>query len=232
MAKTNINSFITDRVLRFNMMDQGDHDNLLWSLTQVTDPSIAFTSESQEITDAIGNVVANIDRSQACEITGSNAFFDIDLFAAQHGTSKEIATSTKKIVAPVFVTLKAEDDGSGAIATVTLDKTPIDDPTAIYYLNGDSTLSNKCVKATAADVDKFAYAAGVITLPTAITLSDGSTQPVEIGDEFFIQYEYEMEAGVAVTATATEFPKAGYGVMEQPYVINNALLFNHRNKCA
>lgn len=201
-----INTFITDRVLRFNMMNQGDRSELLWSLTQISDPSLSFSTESEEITDAIGNVVANIDRAKTAEFTGSNAFFDMSLFAAQHGTEKEIGAAGSAIVTPCFEIVKAEDDGAGALKVCTLEHTPSNDTEikAIYALNGDDTLSTKVVRDTAAAAGKFALAGDQLSLPT----------DANIGDEYFIQYEYEAESGVAVTAKATEFPKAGYGVME------------------
>lgn len=198
-----INTFITDRVLRFNMMNQGDTSEIMWSLTQVADPSLTFASESNEITDAIGNVVANIDRAKTAEFSGSNAFFDLSLFAAQQGTEKEIGSTSNKIDTPCFEVLKA--DGSGA-ATATLAHTPknVADVKAIYALNGDDTLSTKIPVDTAAGAGKFSIAGNVVSLPT---------DAVD-GDEYFIQYVYEAEDGVAVTAKATEFPKAGYGIME------------------
>ncbi len=207
MAINNINTFITDRVLRFNMMNQGNRSELFWSLTQVTDPSLTFETESQEITDAIGNTVANIDKSKKGTFSGSNAFFDMSLFAAQHGTEKVTGSASSKIVTPCFEIITATDsDNDGTMDLVTLGHTPSNDAEikAIYALNGDDTLSTKITRDTSAGAGKFALSADSLTLPTDTVA----------GNEYFIQYEYEAESGVSVTAKATEFPKAGYGIME------------------
>lgn len=203
MATFNVNNFVTDKVLRFNMESHTD-GSIMWSLTQVSDPSLNFTSETDEITDAIGNPVAQLDRAKSAEFTGSNAFFDLSLYAAQHGVEKQVATEDAPIEeTPCFETLTVPSDGS---LSVTLAHKPTAIPTAIYYLNGDDTLSTKVAYSATAGEGVFTYDEDTYT----ITFPSDAVA----GDEYFIQYEYEATSGVAVTVTANDFPVAGKGVME------------------
>ena len=49
----NISSFVIDRAVRGTMFAKGTWD-LLWSLNQITDPSISMTADSTDAVDAIG----------------------------------------------------------------------------------------------------------------------------------------------------------------------------------
>lgn len=49
----NISSFVIDRAVRGTMFKKGTWE-LLWSLNQITDPSISMTADSTDAVDAIG----------------------------------------------------------------------------------------------------------------------------------------------------------------------------------
>lgn len=48
-----ISSFVIDRAIRGTMFKKGTYE-LLWSLNQITDPSISMTADSTDAVDAIG----------------------------------------------------------------------------------------------------------------------------------------------------------------------------------
>lgn len=48
-----ISSFVIDRAIRGTMFKKGTWE-LLWSLNQITDPSISMTADSVDAVDAIG----------------------------------------------------------------------------------------------------------------------------------------------------------------------------------
>lgn len=48
-----ISSFVIDRAIRGTMFRKGTFD-LLWTLTQITDPSLNMTADSEDAVDAIG----------------------------------------------------------------------------------------------------------------------------------------------------------------------------------
>ena len=212
MAK--INNFVIDHVIR-GIMTKKD-GTYMWSINQITNPSlnVSLTDTAQAV-DALGSPIAEFDRGRAAEFGAENSIFDLGLYAAQMGNEvKEggavVDEVVTKIITPAFeefeVKTTKEDDDTITINPYTLKHTPTDAtvPTTIYLLNGDGTLGTAYTVDTAAADDKFAYADGVITLPTS----------VKAGDTLFVMYEYEAESGTAVTADGVNFPKKGRFVME------------------
>lgn len=199
MAKHNLNNIVVDRVLRGIFSDK--NDNIIFSLNQVQNLSINSTSESQEIVDALGVSIMELMRSKAIEASAENAIYDFGLLAAQYGTEKVAATADKKLSVPTMESFEVKADEDGAILTYTLKHTPVAAPKAIYALNGDSTLGAKYAKGTAASATEFAYADGVITLPTG--------EEIVAGAEMFVMYEYESDNAIEVVNSAKEFAKMG-----------------------
>ena len=189
----NLNNIVVDRVLRGIFSDS--KDNVIFSLNQVQDLSMNQTSESQEVTDALGVSIMELMRSKALEVSANNAIYDFSLLAAQYGTEKREGTEAKKIATPTMETFEVAGE------TYTLKHTPVEgkEPTAIYALNGDSTLGAKFSAGTAASATQFAYEDGVITLPTGL----------KAGDEMFVMYEYETVNAIEVVNSAKNFAKMG-----------------------
>lgn len=190
--KHNLNNIVVDRVLRGVFSDK--NDNIIFSLNQVQNLSLNSTSESQEVVDALGVSIMELMRSKAIEASAENAIYDFGLLAAQYGTEKVAGTSEKKIVTPIMVTFEVPEGRA-----YTLKKTPVKAPTAVYELNGDSTLGAKLTKGSAAGAGVFTYADGVITVG----------EDVEVGTEMFVMYEYETENAIEIINKANEFAKMG-----------------------
>lgn len=197
MAQHNLNNIIVDRVLRGIFSNK--NDNIIFALNQVQNLSLNSTSESQEIVDALGVSIMELMRSKAIEASAENAIYDLGLLAAQYGTEKVTATADAKLTVPTMESFEVTADEDGNIETYTLKHTPVAAPTAIYELNGDSTLGAKYVSGTAASATEFAYADGVVTLPEGVVA----------GSEMFVMYEYESENAVEVINTAKDFAKMG-----------------------
>ena len=178
--------------------------SVMYSINQIEEPSLNITSDEVTAVDALGTTIATYNRAKNAEFSASNSLFDLSLLASQMGTEKKVASSTTKLVVPIFETI---DVAAGA-SEVTLKyepKTGVID--AIYELKGDSTLGTKYTATSgSATTDKFVYdnSSKKISLPTSITEEC----------QIFVMYEYESENAVAVTGTATEFPKAGKFVLE------------------
>ena len=192
-----LNNFVIDHVLRGYMASTAD-GSYMWSINQITDPSLSITSETAEATDALGSVITTFNRGKSAEFSASNSLFDLGLYAAQMGNSKKVASSTSKITVPCFETLTV---ASGA-TTATLSHTPKSEITEIFELKGDGTMGTRFTKSTAAAADKFVQAGTTITVPTGFT------------GQLFAVYEYDSDAAVSVTGDATNFPKAGKFIME------------------
>ncbi|RHO69743.1 hypothetical protein DW085_01780 [Clostridium sp. AF50-3] len=56
MAVFDINNFAIDHVLRGLMVSQAD-GSVMWSINQITEPSLNLTSETSEVTDVIGSTM-------------------------------------------------------------------------------------------------------------------------------------------------------------------------------
>lgn len=193
MAQHNLNNIIVDRVLRGVFSDK--NDNIIFALNQVQDLSMNQTSESQEVTDALGVSIMELMRSKALEVSANNAIYDFNLLASQYGTEKVVASEDAKIVTPAMETIEIVADKT----EYNLKHTPKTVPTAIYALNGDSTLGAKYAKATSASATEFAIDGAKVTVPTGL----------DVGAELFVMYEYETENAIEVVNSAKNFAKIG-----------------------
>lgn len=187
----NLNNIVVDRVLRGIFSDK--NDNIIFSLNQVQDLSLNQTSESQEITDALGVSIMELMRAKALEASANNAIYDFGLLAAQYGTEKVAATEGEKLIVPTMESFEAKG------TEYSLKHTPVAAPKAIYALNGDSTLGAKYTSGTSASATEFVYSEGKITLPTGLAE----------GTELFVMYDYESANAVEVVNSADKFAKMG-----------------------
>ena len=195
-----VNNFVIDHVLRGIMTSTAD-GSYMWSINQITDPSLNVTSETADAVDALGSAIATFNRGKSAEFSAQNSLFDLGLFAAQNGVDVETATNENTIVAPAFETIEVAGTSG---ETYTLKHTPLEDVTRIYLLNGDGTLGTAYESGTVASASKFVYSEGVITLPTGLAA----------GAQLFVMYDYNATSASAVTGDAVNFPKAGKFVLE------------------
>lgn len=208
MAQHNLNNIIVDRVLRGVFSDK--NDNIIFSLNQVQNLSMNSTSESQDIVDALGVSIMELMRSKAIEVSAENAIPDLGLLAAQYGTEKVAATNAAKLTVPTMESFEVPAAGEEGKIKYNLKHTPIAAPKAVYELNGDSTLgapyepASDPAPATENEKAKFAYADGVISLPTGLAA----------GTDMFVMYEYETENAVEVINSANQFAKMGKLTLE------------------
>lgn len=194
-----VSNFIIDRILRGIMTSTAD-GTVMYSINQIENPTLECSADEKTAVDALGTTIQTYHLAKNATLSAENSMFDLNLFATQQGATKKIASSASKITTPVFKNI----DVTGT--SVTLSPKPKAPITAIYELKGDSTMGKKYVVNATATVDKFAYdeASGVITYPTGVTT----------GSQIFVMYEADVENAVEVTASATEFPKAGKFILE------------------
>ena len=196
-------------------VSQGDNTKLgisagdvLFSINQITNPSLSCSSESTDAVDALNVPIATFYRAKTAEFSAENALFDMNLLATQAGTTKKVATSSAKIETPCFQTIDITSSTS-----YTLSHTPKADTTPkVYVLNGDGTLGEKVVVDTTASAKKIAIAG------TTVTIVAGEAGYKE-GEQLFFMYDYEAdgEAGngaVEVANSATNFPVGCKFIME------------------
>lgn len=193
-----MNNFVIDRVVRGVALSHTD-DSVLFSLNQITNPSLNVTSESTDAVDALGTPIATFYRAKNAEFSAENAIVDLALMATQAGTVKQSASAEDKIMTPAFETIDV--DGS---ESYTLKHTPAEEIKTIYMLNGDGTLGTSYTKASSASEVSFAMNGNVLTPPVG----------VKKGDQLFVIYEYEAAQAVSVVNSAVNFPTGCKLVLE------------------
>ena len=144
-----VNNFIIDRPLRGLMVSSSD-SSLMWSINQITNPTLSITTDKVDAVDALGAKIMTFERAKNAEFSAENSIFDLGLYAAQAGSEKEIATETAKMIVPAF----EEVDVVGE--KITLKHTPNAQIAYIYELKGDSTIGAKYVNGSAASATEMA----------------------------------------------------------------------------
>lgn len=201
MAGFDLNNFLIDRVRRGTMFSDTTGE-ALWSITQITDATLSMTSETADVTDAIGNIITQFDRSKNAEFSGTNALWDLGLSAAQFGSAKTIATAAATILTPAYEQLRI------ANAKVVLAHVPEGTSGAevkyIYALNDDSTLGKKYTVGASVTADTFTVDAANKTINT----------PTGLTGNVAVFYDYAAEDAVMLQNNAVDFPKAGKFMLE------------------
>ena len=207
-----LNNFVIDRVVRGIAVSQGDNAKLgiqegdvLFSINQITNPSLNCTSESTDAVDALSVPIATFYRAKTAEFSAENALFDMNLIATQSGTKKKVATEAAAIEAPCFETI----DVAAGTLTYTLGHTPIATPKA-YVLNGDGTLGEKITISTAATGKTIAISG------KSVSLAEGGYTE---GAQLFFMYDYKADGttgngAVEVMNSANNFPVGCKFIME------------------
>lgn len=187
-----IKNFIVDRVVRGNMYSHKTGE-LLWSLNQITNPSLSMESETVDAVDALGTPIMTFDRSKSCTFSAENAIFDMQLLGQQVGQ----AADEGEIVIPMFELFDIDETKS-----ITLSKTPIEEEGVstvdyIYVLEKDGSLGDQLKVGEGFSID-----GNTITITTDVPLN-----------RVFVSYEYMGKASYVVNS-ANKFPTAGKFVME------------------
>lgn len=203
------------RILRGIAVAQGDNPkvgisagDVLFSLNQITNPSLQCSSESTDAVDALNVPIATFYRAKSCEFSAENALFDMNLLAAQAGTSKKIASDAANITAPCFETI----DVVAATTDYELSHNPNTGSMKGYLLNGDGTLGEKLLF----DDEPSGRTIGIEGKDMKIVLGSSG---FSVGDQIFLMYEYfadgtEGNGAVEVVNSATNFPVGCKFIME------------------
>ena len=207
-----LNNFVIDRVVRGIAVAQGDNTKLgiaagdvLFSINQITNPSLNCASESTDAVDALSVPIATFYRAKSAEFSAENALFDMNLLATQSGTTKKVASSAATIETPCFQTI---DVAAGKTA-YELAHTPIATP-KVYVLNGDGTLGEKIAVASSAAGKSVAISG------KNVTVAEGAYKD---GAQLFFMYDYAADGStgngaVEVMNSATNFPVGCKFIME------------------
>lgn len=225
-----LNNFVIDRIVRGVATDMKTGD-VLFSINQITNPSLSCTSESTDAVDALNVPIATFYRAKTAEFSAENALFDMNLLATQTGTKKNVASSTNKIAVPCFETIEIKAPTDGDTVSLKLSHTPL--ATAghyvkVYVLKGDGTLGDKVdtTEDAKAPNGRSVYVRDGRTLTVAYTTTDDDNNGIGdsgfmAGEQLFIMYDYEAD-GAAETTDGNKVTEKARGAVE---VVNSATKF-------
>ena len=127
----NINELVLEKINNISLRDIANH-SLAVRLTNVKDGSLTTTAENTAVTDAVGATIMTLWNAVAANLSGTNALFSTDLYAAQSGSEKEVASSSTKITTSTYEVLEATAN------KLVLAKTPVKDSIkAVSYTHLD-----------------------------------------------------------------------------------------------
>lgn len=143
---------------------------------QITEPNLAFTSETEDIVDARNNVVMVLQNGRGATFGASNAFFNTSILAAQVGGT--VTDSTGETITK-FEMVSLDDKGAGTITyTPVADTTPV-----VYELSTDGSFKT----AVASD---------------AVTVTDKAVSGGVANGKVLVVYDVTAPAGEKITALA------------------------------
>lgn len=141
---------------------------------QITEPTLSFTSETEEIMDARNNVVTVLQNGRGATFGASNAFFNTSILAAQVGSAvKDSVGSTIS----KFEMVTADDSGAATLAY-----TPAGD-CVVYELNTDGSFKTA-------------------TASTTATVAGGKLSGGDKGAKYLVVYDITAPAGEQISALA------------------------------
>ena len=137
---------------------------------QVTDPSLSFTSETEDIVDARNNVVMTLQGARGATFGASNAFFNTQILAAQTGGK----VVNEEVKFTKYDILSLDDSKAAALTATPAAEVPAVADFKVFKLASDNSLTTAAPLANSA----YTYEGG------KITVTDGKK-----GDKILISYE-------------------------------------------
>ena len=144
---------------------------------QVVDPSLSFTSETEDIVDARNNVVMQLQGARGATFGASNAFFNTQILANQTGGTIEAITA-ETFEKYDICTLDA--DGKAVLSAKPAD----DSEFKVFALRTDNSI-------TTAESTDGEYAEGKVAVAGGVE-----------GDRVLVAYTAEVKSGEKITALA------------------------------
>ena len=191
--KFNPNEVVFEKIRYIETFDPTTKQ-LISRLTNVKEPTLKFTSEGTQVTDAQGAEIVTFYNAAQGTLSYTNAIHSFDLLAEQFSSDKNVASEDKKIVAPVSEILEIAD------SKVTLKYVPVGTAGAeikyVQLINDENEFGETLeVSATIAE-GKFTINAEDRTL----TFHSGTTGRV------IVDYEAEMSEAISLTKTTDSMP--------------------------
>lgn len=195
-----VDDMILDRVRSVSFRDSST-DKIIFLVKQIEDAKLSCTSESEEVTDAIGSVVTTLYRAKKATFSASASLFSMDIAAAQYGTTKAVATSDAKITQEYDEIIAIPVVEGTAATSVKTKYVPTNTVKWIYAVE-EGGLGTAYAAGASASATEFVIANdGTITLPTGLT------------GKIYVEYQYASSQAVKVTNRVDKFPESGKAVI-------------------
>ena len=163
--------------------------DLLYTLTQLADGTIDTTAESKDAVDKDGTLVKRFWRGKTGTFSANNAMVNINVLGTMSGDAPEIASSSKPIVMPRIITVKAGD-------TSVILKDAVEGSVKVHGLDANGAMGVEYEKATQAATNAFALDTNnKLTLPTNTT---------EV--QYIVKYNRTVTTGAVIKNKADKFP--------------------------
>lgn len=174
-----------------------------YSLNQITEPSLECTGEQVYAVDALGSRVATFDRNKEASLSGSNAFVNLGLAAAQFGSDKKVASDSAKIIVPVREVITVASNKAS------LTNTPVTgEVVSVSVMTQDGGIVQTLSQADAAAEGKFSITDKEITVDTSV--ADGTS--------LVVLYKKESASAIQIENRADCFAKGGEFWLEVLFV--------------
>lgn len=219
-----INNFVIDKVTKIVAVDSSN--NLLWMANQIEDASLQCDGEEVLKKDADGTTIASFSTAKSATFSAASSLFDLNLIAAQFGTTKTVAASGSTLKVPAFE--EKIYGSSDTLTTLVLSHSVVNSGTlgtpvykiTVAKLTKDGALKSKFTVGAVA-------AAGVCTYTTNTHTLTFASDDIAVGDRIFVEYEYESENAVQVVNSASNFPVANkvYAQVKGFDVCNQSTLY-------
>jgi hypothetical protein len=132
-----------------NAEKQTKKGQLAFWAEQITEPTLNFTSETEEIMDARNNVVMVLQNGRGATFGASNAFFNTSILAAQTGGKVDSIGTDGEIITK-YEMVSLDKDGAGTISYVPVAVDEEEAPSIVIYdLENDGSFANADENTTA-----------------------------------------------------------------------------------
>ena len=168
--------YALDRVLSVagTEVTENNDGKVVFLADQIVDPSLSFTSETEDIVDAMNNVVMVLENGRGATFSASNAFFNTSILAAQVGS--EVSQKAEDITK--YDIVKIEEAGKAKITAT---------PTGsvnVYQLTKDGSMTTaEPITGTATD--------------KVVEIADA-----EVGERYLITYTTKITPEERITSFA------------------------------
>lgn len=200
----NIDNLIIDRITRITKQSISTGD-VEWTANQIADGKLDCGGEEVIAKDGVGSTIASFDRTKTSKFSCTNSVLNLGVLADQLGTTKEIGTSTAKIVTKK-VDILEPITASGA-TTLTLKYTPLATApiSAVWAMTQEGGLGQKYEVSASAATGNFTIAGRVITLGADMPVTDDNGDKVM----YIAIYKCEIEDAVKITNSGDNYTKIG-----------------------